>query len=125
MWRSRAVRPRRWLLRMLLLTAVLAIGLGWSLMVVISLSTIEHVEARVDDVGDWASLVRLSLIAGIAALWRPIVLHLHAGNRLPERPVRDWLALRWRVVFWLLLLELFIGQNLLGGWLALLLETTA
>ena len=125
MWRSRAARPRRWLLRMLLLTGVLAMGLGWILMVVISLSSIEQAEARVDDVREWASLVRLGLITGIAALWRPIVLRLHAGNRLLARPVRDWLALRWRIVFWLLMLELFIGQNLLGVSLALLSETTA
>ena len=110
---------------MLVLTAALAIGLGWILMVVISLSSIEQVEARVDDARDWASLIRLGLIAVIAALWRPIVQRLHGGNRLPTRPVRDWLALRWRVVFWLLLLELFIGQNLLGASLTLLPETTA
>lgn len=113
------MRPRRWLLRMLLLTAVLAIGFGWILMVVISLSSVEQVEARVDIMRNWGSLIRLGFIAATATLWRPVILRLHAGNRLPARPARDWLALRWRVVFWLLVLELLIGQNLLGEWLTL------
>lgn len=124
MWSNRAARPRRWFLRMLLLTTVLAIVIGWVLMVVISLSSIEQVEARIDAARAWSSLIRLGLIAGIAALWRPIVQQLHAGKRLPARPVHDWLALRWRVVFWLLLLELFIGQNLLGAGVTLLSGTS-
>lgn len=119
------MRSRRWLLGMLILTAILSVGLGWMLMVVISLSSIAQVEARVDAVRHWGSLVRLGLIAAMAIVWRPVILRLHAGNRLLARPVRDWLALRWRVVFWLLLMELFIGQNLLGEWLMLFSQKTA
>lgn len=114
MWSSRPKRPRRWFLRMLLLAVVLALVIGSALMYAVRLSSVRDIQVQVDSVAAWSSLIRLGLMGAVAGLWRPMVQRLHASNRLHERTMRDLLALRWRVVSWLLILELLIGQNLLG-----------
>lgn len=110
---------------MLLLAAVLAVGIGSALMYAVSLSSISQVRAAVNEAHSWASLIRLAIIGGVAALWGPVVRRLHVGNRLCEGSAHEWLALRWQVVLWLLLLELFIGQNLIGQLMTALSGTAA
>lgn len=99
---------------MVVLTTVLAVVVGSALMYTISLSSMDHVQARVDNAASWSSLIRLVIIGSVAGLWRPIVQRLPARHRLDQRSVQDLLALRWRVVTWMLLLELLIAHNLIG-----------
>ena len=106
------MRQRRWFIRMTILTIGLALVIGSILMFALQLSTVTTVQNQVTTYGSWLSLFRLALIACVALLWRPIVRLLHASNRVYEIDMHDLLALRWRVIAWLLILELLIGQNL-------------
>lgn len=125
MWSRKSSNGRRWFVGLLLLAVLLAIVIGSALMFAVSMSSIAHVEAQVDDATSLAGLVRLTLIGLTAILWRPVTLRLHAADRLCGRTARDWLALRWRVVAWMLAMELLIGRNLISQVIALFASTTA
>jgi hypothetical protein len=114
------MRQRRWFVRMTLLTVVLALVLGSILMFAVQLSSVTMVQGQVNTYGAWLSIFRLAFIACVALLWRPIVRQLLAGNRVYEIRMHELLALRWRVIAWLLILELLIGQNLIPGLIAAL-----
>ena len=114
MWNNNAPHERRWLYRLLLLAVLLAIAIGSALMFAVSVSSFASVEAQVDRAASLAGLIRLSIISLVAVLWRPVVRRLHAADRLYSQSAHDWLVLRWRVVAWMLLLELLIGRNVVG-----------
>ena len=109
----RSLRQRRWFVRMTILTIGLTLVIGSILMFAVQLSSVTTVQNQVTTYGSWLSILRLAFILCIALLWRPIVQLLHAANRIYEIGMHDLLALRWRVIAWLLILELLIGQNLL------------
>jgi hypothetical protein len=111
---------RRWFVRMTLLAIVLALVIGSILMYAVQLSSITVVHAQVNTYGAWLGILRLAFIACVALLWRPVVRQLHAGNRIYEIRMHELLALRWRVIAWLLILELLIGQNLIPRLIAAL-----
>lgn len=87
-------------------------------MFAVSISSVGEVEGRVDQVTSVAGVIRLAMTFLVAVLWRPVVRRLHASKRLHSRPAHDWLALRGRVVLWMLLLELLVGRNLIGQLIA-------
>ena len=50
----------------------------------------------------------------IAYAWPKLVQYAHQSERISERR-RTWLSsLRWRTVGWMLIIELVLGQNLVG-----------
>lgn len=109
----RSMRQRRWFIRMTILTIGLAFIVGSILTFTLQLSSVTLVQNQVNTYGSWLSIFRLAFILCIALLWKPIVRLLHAANRIYEIGMHDILALRWRVIAWLLILELLIGQNLI------------
>ena len=121
----RRMRQRRWFMRMTILTIGLAFIIGSILMFALQLSSVTLVQNQVNTYGSWLSLFRLALIACVALLWRPIVRQLHAGNRIYEIRMHELLALRWRVIAWLLILELLIGQNFIPRLIAALSGTAS
>jgi hypothetical protein len=106
------MRQRRCFLRMTLLAIVLALIIGSILMYAVQLSSITAVHGQVNTYGAWLGILRLVFIACVALLWGPIVRQLRAGNRIYGIRMHELLALRWRVIAWLLILELLIGQDL-------------
>ena len=114
------MRQRRWFVRMTILAIVLALVIGSILMFAVQLSSITVVHGQVNTYGAWLGILRLAFIACVALLWRPVVRQLHAGNRIYEIRMHELLALRWRVIAWLLILELLIGQNLVPRLIAAL-----
>ena len=121
----RSMRQRRWFLRMTLLTIVLALVIGSILMFAVQLSSITVVQGQVNTYGAWLGILRLAFIACVALLWRPVVRQLHAGNRIYQIRMHELLALHWRVIAWLLILELLIGQNLVPRLIAALIGTAS
>jgi hypothetical protein len=105
---------------MTLLAIVLTLVIGSILMFAVQLSSITAVHGQVNTYGAWLGILRLALIACVALLWRPVVQQLHAGNRIYEIRMHELLALRWRVIAWLLILELLVGQNLVPRLIAAL-----
>ena len=121
----RSVRQRRWFLRMTLLAIVLALIIGSILMYAVQVSSINAVNSHVNTYGVWLGIARLAFIACVALLWKPVVRQLHAGDRIYEIRMHELLALRWRVIAWLLILELLIGQSLLPRLIAALIGTAS
>ncbi len=58
--------------------------------------------------------VRLSLIALIAAFWHPITRIFVKRDALRAEYPAPLIAQRWRVVMWLMVLELILGQEMLN-----------
>ena len=115
--------PRRqggsWLIGCSLLMVVAAIGLGWLLWQAVALSSLTVVGQRVTEAKPLLGALRLGLIALLAILWP------WASNRVCKKwhsplSTAESNQLRWRVVGWLLIIELVIGQNLPGQVAALI-----
>lgn len=104
---------RRWLVILSLLALGCAIAIGAGLWLAVELHSLASVAEQVAQAKSLMSGFRLGLIWMLAAAWpifRTIAGTGSDGNAATER----WLALRWRVIGWLLVIELAIGQNVLG-----------
>ena len=111
---------RRWLLTLSLVAALTAIAAGMLLWQAVGLSSLTAVSERVDQVKPLMSGLRLALIGVLAVAWprlSPLGARFGADN---EATRARWMALRWRIVGWLLVIELVIGQNVLGRFLGAL-----
>ena len=109
-----AAMRRRGLLGLTLLAVVLTIAVGVVLWQAVELSSVSTVSAQIDQFKPFASGVRLALIGLLAALWPRLVHLAHRSGRVDDSQRDSLLAQRWRVVGWLLVIELMIGQNLFG-----------
>ena len=117
---SRFVVRRRWFLLMALLTFVLTLVTGGVLWHLVETSSVVAIQTRVDAMKPVFTGFRLFLIALVAAAWPFVTSGLRHWGRLDELQATTLLALRWRVVTWLMVIELVVGQNLLGHVLAVL-----
>ncbi|MEZ5553451.1 MAG: hypothetical protein R3E82_21395 [Pseudomonadales bacterium] len=103
---------RRWFLTLSLVAAAAVIVVGVVLWQAVELSSLAIVSERVDRLRPLLGGLRLALIGALAVVW-PWLSSLR--SRADDEAARArWMALRWRVVGWLLVIELIIGQNLLG-----------
>ena len=78
------------------------------------------IQTRVDAMKPVFTGFRLFLIALVAMAWPFLTNSLHRWGRINDAQATTLLALRWRVVTWLMVIELVVGQNLLGHVLAVL-----
>lgn len=108
---SRTRSRRRWFLTLSLVAAGIAVTVGVLLWQVVEFSSLSTVTARVNQLRSISDGLRLLLIGALAMVWPWIlslrVIQINAAARM------RWMALRWRVVGWLLVIELVIGQKLL------------
>jgi len=103
---------RRWFLTLSLVAAIGVIAVGMVLWQAVELSSLTAVSERVDRLRPQLGGLRLALIGALVVVW-PWLSSL--TSRADDEVTRArWMALRWRVVGWLLVIELVIGQNLLG-----------
>ena len=109
---------RRGFLCLSLLAIALTIGIGVVLWQAVELSSVARVSEQMDSVKTFASVVRLAVIGAVAASW-PKWAHLaYRYGRIDEARREDLLAQRWRVVGWLLVIEIVLGQDLIGRFFA-------
>lgn len=102
----------RWFLTLSLVAAAAVIVVGVVLWQAVELSSLAIVSECVDRLRPLLGGLRLGLIAALAVVW-PWLSSLR--SRVDDEAARArWMALRWRVVGWLFVIELIIGQNLLG-----------
>ena len=114
-----AAMRRHGFLGLSLLATALTIGVGVVLWQAVELSSVSLVSAQIDRIRPFASVVRLAFIGGVAILW-PKLTHLaHRYGRIDEARRDDLLAQRWRVVGWILVIELVLGQDLIGRFFAI------
>lgn len=108
---------RRWFLTLSLVAVggVIAVGLVlWQAVELNSLSTVSELLAAAKP---FASAIRFALIGLLALAW-PWLPPLWAGaDGNDDRTHARRMALRWRVVGWLIVIELVLGQNLIGRFL--------
>jgi hypothetical protein len=115
---SRVVPGRRsWFVGLSLLALALVLPAGALLWQAVELTSLVAVSQRIEDIKPVAGTVRL-LLVGLLALFWPRLVHFAARVRnANERTRAHWLALRWRVTGWLVVIELVLGHNLLGRFL--------
>jgi len=111
---------RRWFFLLTLLAFVLALGTGGILWHSVETSSVSEIQIQVDSLKPVFTGIRLFLIALIGMVWPFVTNNLHRWGRIDKAQVTTMLALRWRIVTWLVVIELVLGQNLLGQVLALL-----
>ena len=110
--------PRSGVLGLSVLTVFLAAGVGVLLWQAVELSSMAQVAARVDRLKLVATGIRLALIGLVAVLWPWLIGLAHRAGRISEEQREDLLAQRWRLVGWLLVIELVLGQDLLTRFFA-------
>jgi hypothetical protein len=104
---------RRWLITSSLAAALAAFASGVLLWQAVELSSLAAVSERVEKTKPLMSAFRLALIGLLAVFW-PWLSRLGVRLGAATETARGWMALRWRVVGWLLAIELVVGQNLFG-----------
>jgi hypothetical protein len=114
---SGASLRRRWFLTLSLIAAIGVIAVGLALWQAVELSSLSTVSERVAAARPFASSIRFAFIGVLALAWPRLPALWARTNGNDERAHSRWLALRWRVVGWLLVIELVLGQNLIGCFL--------
>ncbi|MEA2079546.1 MAG: hypothetical protein U9P00_06755 [Pseudomonadota bacterium] len=120
MFRNGIALRRRWFLLFTLLAFALTLGAGGILWYLVETSALSEIRARVDAVKPIFTGIRLFLIALIAIVWPFATGSLHRWGQIDEVQATTILALRWRIITWLVVIELVLGQNLLGQVVAVL-----
>ncbi|MFC1560496.1 hypothetical protein ACFL3W_00970 [Pseudomonadota bacterium] len=117
---SRPVLRRRWFFLLTLLAFALALVIGGILWHSIGTSSVIEIQTRVNSMKPLFTGIRLFLIGLVGVAWPFVTNNLHRWRRIDESHATMMLALRWRVVTWLVVIELMLGQNLLGQVLTVL-----
>ena len=119
-FRSGLALRRRWFFLLTLLAFTLMLITGGILWHSVGTSSISEIQTLVDALKPVFTGIRLFMIALLAMAWPFLSSGLYRWGRIDEdqRDILD--NLRWRVVTWLVVIELVLGQNLLGQVLALL-----
>ena len=117
---SGLVMRQRWFLLLTLLAFVLALVVGGGLWYSVETSSVSEIQTRVDALKPTFTGLRLFLIALVAVAWPFVTSVLPRWGRINEAQATTMLALRWRIVSWLVVIEGVLGQNLLGQVLAVL-----
>jgi hypothetical protein len=105
---------RRWFFLLTLLAFALALVAGGILWYSAETSSVSEIQTRVYAMKPVFTGIRLFLIALVAVAWPFVTSNLHRWGRIDEVQATTMLALRWRIVTWLVVIELVLGQNLLG-----------
>jgi hypothetical protein len=111
---------RRWSVALTLFFLVLALGAGWHLLEVASTEGLSRIESTWAAWAPWLALWRVGLIAAIAFFWSPILRALIRAGRIETKRYAALKALRWRVVGWLIVLELVLVRGVLMDFLSTL-----
>ena len=115
---SKPVPSRRhWFPGLSLLALALVLAVGALLWQAVELTSLAAVSRTIDSFKPVAGAVRLLLIGLLALFWPWLVAFAARTRNADDRTKAHWLALRWRVTGWLLVIELFLGQDLLGSFL--------
>ena len=120
MFRNGIALRRRWFLLFTLLAFALTLGAGGILWYLVETSSVSEIQTRVDALKPIFTGFRLFMVALVPLVWSFLASRLHRCGRVNEAQVTKMLASRWRIVTWLVVIELVLGQNLLGQVLAVL-----
>jgi hypothetical protein len=108
---------RSWLLGLSLLALGLVLAVGAVLWQAAELTSLADVAERVEGIKPVAGAVRLLLIGLLALFWPRMVDLVARARNANDHTRTHWLVLRWRITGWMLVIELLLGQHLLGRFL--------
>ncbi len=97
-----------------MLTIALAITIGTVLMHTIQISSVLAVQSSIDSYKPLLTGLRFIVIGLIAYAWPKLIQYAQQSGRISQERGTQLLSLRWRMVGWLLIIELVLGQNLVG-----------
>jgi len=112
------LKRRSGLVVMSLLAFVLVLAVGSYLWQAVEASSLSVVQTQIGQLKLLLTNIRLLLIGLIALFWPAIMNLLHRSGRIDAEGKAQLLTLRWRVITWMVMIELILGQNLLGQFLA-------
>ena len=111
---------RRGLLAFSLLTLLLAGAAGVVLWHLVAVNSLESVREQVARYSVGAGVMRGVVIGALALGWPRLLAYLQRSGRITASDQAVLLAARWRIVGWLLIIELLLGQQILtrfvGAW---------
>ena len=119
-FRNRFAMRRRWFVMLTLLAFGLALGIGAFLWQSVQTSSVVAIQTRIDVMKPIFTTIRFLLIGLVALSWPALTNVLHRWGRVDEAGAAQLLSLRWRIVTWLVVIELMLGQNLLGRFMSAL-----
>ena len=105
---------RRWFFGFSLLAVGLIFVVGALLWQAAELTSLSVVSEEVARLKPFTGVIRLLFIAMLAAFWPRLVDLAIRSGRVDITERSRLLGLRWRIVAWLLIIELMIGQDLFG-----------
>ena len=97
-----------------MLAIVLALTIGTVLMHTIEISSVVAVQSSIESYKPLLTGLRLAAIGLIAYAWPKLIQYAQQSGRISKERRTQLLAQRWRAVGWLLIIELVLGQNLVG-----------
>jgi len=118
--RNRFAMRRRWFVMLTLLAFGLALGIGAFLWQSVQTSSVAAIQTRIDVMKPAFTTIRFLLIGLVALSWPASTQLLHRWGRINEARATQLLSLRWRIVSWLIVIELMLGQNLLSRFMSAL-----
>ena len=104
---------RPWFLRLCVLTIVSAIIIGAVLIVSLQSTSLELLQSNIGDYRTKMTAIRLMIIGLIALIWPKLVQHSERSGAISIERSTELTNLRWRIISWLLVIELLLGQNLI------------
>ena len=119
------MRRRRWTLVLTLLAAALTLVIGGLLWKSVTTASVVEIQGQVATMKSVLTILRLSVIAVLTLLWPMLMGVFHRWRRIDDARRAELLAVRWRIVAWLVVIEVVVGQNLLGQVISALQGTLA
>ena len=123
-FRNRFAMRRRWFVLLTLLAFGLALGIGAFLWQSVQTSSVVAIQSRIDVLKPVLTAIRFLLIGLVALSWPAFTRGLHRWGRIDEVGAAWLLSQRWRIVTWMVVIELVLGQNLLGRFMSALQGTS-
>ena len=122
---SVSMRSRRWTLVLTLLAAALTLVFGSLLWKSVTTASVVEIQGQVATMKPVLTILRLSVIAMLMLIWPMLIGVFHRWRRIDDARRAELLAVRWRIVAWLVVIEVVVGQNLLGHVISALQGTLA
>jgi hypothetical protein len=105
---------RPWFVTLSLVAALSMIAVGAILWQAVGVSSLSTVSDQITTAKPFASALRIALIGLLAIAWPWLRRRQPGANGQDDQADTRWMSLRWRVIGWLLIIELVLGQNLVG-----------
>ena len=110
---SSALSRRKGFLWLSLVTALLTLLAGFFLWSSVQTHSVISIREHILQWQPVLSGMRWTLIGGLALAWPGLCLWLVESGRINIDKAQQLNALRWRIVGWLIVIELILGQSLL------------